>query len=159
MVNWMADHPEHVQPQDAILDSGTGNGMLCVDLAREGFTNVTGVDYCEEAIQLARKVSEEAGFSVNFEVGNILKRDAKCYQQTYKVVTDKGTFDAISLGETAKEDKEVYIANTWSILEEEGLLVITSCNWTTPELTVQFKEYFDHLHTIPTPTFTFTPSP
>ena len=31
--------------------------MLCVDLAKEGFTNITGVDYCQEAIELARKVN------------------------------------------------------------------------------------------------------
>ena len=32
--------------------------MLCVDIAREGFSNVTGVDYCQEAIDLAAKVRQ-----------------------------------------------------------------------------------------------------
>ena len=30
--------------------------MLCVEMAREGFSNITGVDYCQEAIDLADKV-------------------------------------------------------------------------------------------------------
>ena len=30
-----------------------------MDMAEEGFTNITGVDYCEEAILLAQKVSSE----------------------------------------------------------------------------------------------------
>jgi 2-polyprenyl-3-methyl-5-hydroxy-6-metoxy-1,4-benzoquinol methylase len=33
-----------------------GNGMLCVELAREGFTRVVGVDYCQQAVDLARQV-------------------------------------------------------------------------------------------------------
>ena len=37
----------------------SGNGMLCVELAREDFANVTGVDYCQEAVDLAKKVSVE----------------------------------------------------------------------------------------------------
>ncbi len=37
-------------------DRRTGNGMLCVEIAREGFTKVVGVDYCQEAVDLARQV-------------------------------------------------------------------------------------------------------
>ena len=33
--------------------------MLCVDLVKEGFSNVTGVDYCQEAIDLAKKVGKK----------------------------------------------------------------------------------------------------
>jgi len=155
MVNWLADHPELVDPSDSIIDSGTGNGMLCVDLAKEGFTNITGVDYCQEAIELARKVSLENDVEVTYEVGNILARDSDCLQKTYKVVTDKGTYDAISLSDTAKEDKEAYLLNTSKILAEDGFLVITSCNSTAEELIIQFKQYFAHFQTIPTPSFTF----
>jgi hypothetical protein len=32
--------------------------MLCVEIAREGFTKVVGVDYCQEAVDLARQVLE-----------------------------------------------------------------------------------------------------
>lgn len=155
MVNWLVDHPEYVDQSESILDSGTGNGMLCIDLVRDGFTNVTGVDYCKDAIMLARKVSEEAGVQVQFEVGNILTRDTSSLSRTYKVVTDKGTFDAISLSMNAKNDKQAYIKNTADILTEDGLLVITSCNWTEEELVLQFSDFFELLDSVPTPSFSF----
>eukprot|EP00088_Acartia_fossae_P044720 TRINITY_DN4763_c0_g1_i1.p1 TRINITY_DN4763_c0_g1~~TRINITY_DN4763_c0_g1_i1.p1 ORF type:complete len:238 (+),score=49.15 TRINITY_DN4763_c0_g1_i1:39-716(+) len=157
MVNWMSEHPEYILPGDAILDNGTGNGMLCMDMAEEGFTNVTGVDYCQEAILLAQKIRDEAGCDVDFQVGNILDKASPFFQKKFKVVTDKGTFDAISLSETAKTDKLTYIANTASILEDTGcgLFIITSCNWTEHELTAMFATHFKHLETIPTPSFTF----
>jgi len=100
-------------------------------------------------------VSEESGVEVDFEVGNILVRDSPALQKLYKVVTDKGTFDAISLGESAKADKEIYIRNVSEILEPSGLLLITSCNWTEAELVAQFKSHFTLLEAIPTPSFTF----
>lgn len=55
----------------------------------------------------------------------------------------------------AKEDKATYLEHTWSLLEPEGLLVITSCNWTKEELQLQFQDHFQLLETIPTPAFTF----
>ena len=33
-----------------------GNGVLCMDMEQEGFTDITGIDYCQEAIDLAEKV-------------------------------------------------------------------------------------------------------
>ena len=34
----------------------SGNGVLCMDIEQEGFTDITGIDYCQEAIDLAEKV-------------------------------------------------------------------------------------------------------
>ena len=42
--------------------------MMCIDLAREGFTNITGVDYSENAVILARKVADQAGVDIKYEV-------------------------------------------------------------------------------------------
>lgn len=74
----------------------------------------------------------------------------------FDVVHDKGTYDAISLNpENPKQCREKYIKNIWSILKLNGLLIITSCNWTQEELLEQFKEYFKLYEVIPTPQFKF----
>jgi len=67
MVNWLADHPELVAADAEILDVGCGNGLLTVDLAKEGF-QVVGVDYCAAAIKLAKQVAEQADLDLDFEV-------------------------------------------------------------------------------------------
>ena len=36
----------------------------------------------------------------------------------------------ISLSQDAVKNKELYVKNTAGILEEAGLFLITSCNWT-----------------------------
>lgn len=41
-----------------IYISGCGNGYTLIELAKEGFTNLLGIDYCEEAILLAKKISQ-----------------------------------------------------------------------------------------------------
>jgi len=155
MVDWLSDHPEYVQPSDPILDNGTGNGVLCMEMEEEGFTDITGIDYCQEAIALAEKIRDEADSQVKFQVGNILDKSSDFFKSKFKVVTDKGTYDAISLSKTAKEDKLTYIENTHLVLEPQGLFMITSCNWTESELTTMFSSHFNHIHTIPTPSFTF----
>ena len=42
-----------------VLDVGTGNGHLCHLLARAGFEAIHGLDYCEEAILIARRLHKD----------------------------------------------------------------------------------------------------
>jgi len=56
------------------------------------------------------------------------------------VVLDKGTYDAIGLSKNGAEDRQTYINKVHSILRPSGLVVITSCNYTEPELVSQFGE-------------------
>merc|ERR1712203_152785 len=158
MVNWLADHPELVAADASVLDVGCGNGLLTVDLAKEGF-QVVGVDYCEAAIKLAKQVAEQADLDLDFQECDILEdlSTSQCtaLKKTYNVVVDRGTFDAISLGEKAVEDKKSYMRNMGGLLKPEGLLLITSCNWTEEELRAQFSEVFLQKYVLPTPSFTF----
>ncbi|CAH2220006.1 jg27045 [Pararge aegeria aegeria] len=47
-----------IDKNTAIIDLGCGNGYTLSELAKEGFTNLLGVDYCTEAITLAEKVTK-----------------------------------------------------------------------------------------------------
>ena len=49
----------------------------------------------------------------------------------------------------------MYVSSVHNMLVAEGLLLITSCNWTETELISHFADKFTLLETVPTPTFTF----
>ncbi|KAF5287053.1 hypothetical protein FQR65_LT12354 [Abscondita terminalis] len=135
-----------------IVDVGCGNGMLLIQLSRMGFTNLHGVDYSNDAIVLAKDISAHYSTSIDFSVANILEG---LRLQDVDVVLDKGTYDAISMTTTARENREAYINNVHECLNANGLLVITSCNWTKEELINHFCTRFDLYDVILTPQFKF----
>ena len=47
----------------AVLDVGTGNGILLAELAQLGFANLTGSDYSQASISLAAAVMQRRGLS------------------------------------------------------------------------------------------------
>ncbi|CAK1592667.1 unnamed protein product [Parnassius mnemosyne] len=144
-------------PQDtAVIDLGCGNGYTLSELAREGFTNLLGVDYCQEAIVLAEKVAQKQFPFIRFQVFDILNDDVRNLGGKFGLVHDKGTYDAISLNpDNPKQQREKYIEQATEMLAEDGLFVITSCNWTDDELLKQFSEKMKLKCVIPTPQFTF----
>jgi len=150
VVHWME---RNVPKSSSVLDIGCGNGMLLVDLARTGFSSLTGMDYSEDAITLAREVAARFETDIKFSLGDILKEGFE--QQEFDVVLDKGTYDAISLSSEAKSNRASYIDGIRSFLKSGGLLVMTSCNWTKEELADQFAGAFSVADVIPTPQFRF----
>lgn len=78
------------------------------------------------------------------------------YVEMFKIVHDKGTYDAISLNpEDSKIKRLAYIDKIGQILRSDGFFVITSCNWTESELCEHFKNTFVLKELIPTPQFKF----
>jgi SAM-dependent methyltransferase len=57
------------QPDDSVLDVGTGSGSLALLAARTG-ARVTGIDIAEDGIQRARTRAAEDGLDVHFDVGD-----------------------------------------------------------------------------------------
>lgn len=58
-----------------------------------------------------------------------------CLTRKYKLVIDKGTYDAISLipGDDITT-RQAYLKTVKQILSSDGVFVITSCNWTKEQL-------------------------
>ena len=114
------------------------------------------MDYSGRAIQLAKKIAKNQECDITFDTLDILdERSIAKFRDEFQVIVDKGTFDAISLSETAAGDKELYVRHSSMMMGEGALLLITSCNWTEAELLTHFSSHFNHLETVPTPTFTF----
>lgn len=153
MVEWVT---EHIPDQASrIIDLGCGNGHLLLGLSEEGYTSLTGIDYSEPAIQLAKAVAEQRGLPhIKYEVVDLLATGDDSWvsknEQQFDVILDKGTFDAISLNpdqEKAKEKgiagpRELYIEAVNKIINRNnnGLFLITSCNWTKDELIKLFAQ-------------------
>ncbi|XVE72147.1 hypothetical protein DITRI_Ditri11bG0015600 [Diplodiscus trichospermus] len=124
----------------SVLDFGTGNGLLLQELAKQGFADLTGTDYSEGAIDLARSLADRYGFSnIKFLVDDILETKL---ERQFQLVMDKGTLDAIGLHPDGPIRRMMYWDSVSKLVSPGGVLVITSCNLTKDEL-VQDVENFN----------------
>ncbi|KAK6266607.1 hypothetical protein QUC31_017444 [Theobroma cacao] len=137
--------PEPVEHGDkylscwSVLDIGTGNGLLLQELAKQGFTDLTGTDYSEGAIDLARSLADRDGFlNIKFLVDDILETKL---ERRFKLVMDKGTLDAIGLHPDGPIKRMMYWDSVSKLVARGGVLVITSCNHTKDELVQEVENF------------------
>ncbi|KAI9346255.1 methyltransferase-like protein 10-like protein, partial [Obelidium mucronatum] len=160
MMDWIEEH----QPDFDIktIDLGCGNGHILFEMSTLGYTNLTGVDYSPASITLAQKIHAASypDASIHFEPLDFMPYTPTNlppaeYNATFQLAVDKGTFDAISLANGVVEGEDgaapvnavdrAKVAGKYAeavslMLSEGGILLITSCNWTEPELVEGFKD-------------------
>lgn len=133
--------------------------MILVELYREGYKHLTGADYSANAIDLAKQIAADQNMNITYTVLDLLNADEikqKCNDKQFDVVHDKGTYDAISLHpENPSEKRAIYIQNLFNLTSDDGLLILSSCNWTESELRTSLNGKFEFYKIIPTPTFKF----
>lgn len=132
---------------------------MLIELYREEFTNLTGVDYSEHAIELASQIAKDQQMDIDYAVLNLLSQvdvEQRFGNQHFDIIHDKGTYDAISLHpDDPHEKRNTYISILHSMAAADGLLILTSCNWTESELCTALQGKFEKFKMIPTPTFRF----
>ncbi|KAK1357467.1 protein-lysine N-methyltransferase Mettl10 [Heracleum sosnowskyi] len=143
MLNHVGDGTSVTHEKDltdwSVLDVGTGNGLLLQEFAKQGFTDLTGTDYSEGAIDLARSLANRDGFSsLKFLVDDVL--DTKI-ERKFHLVIDKGTLDAIGLHPDGPIKRIMYWESILKLVAPGGLLVITSCNSTKDELVQEVDNF------------------
>ena len=69
-----------------ILDAGCGSGLVGIEMHKNGYNNIDGVDLSQDMINLIPK-----GIYQNLEVAN-LNKPLKCENNKYDVVMCVGTF-------------------------------------------------------------------
>ncbi|XP_050989489.1 EEF1A lysine methyltransferase 2 isoform X1 [Labeo rohita] len=153
VIRWM--EAQNIPENAAILDIGTGNGMFLVELAKHGFSNLTGIDYSKAAVELTVNILEEEGLkNVKIQVEDFLNPSTEL--KGFDVCIDKGTFDAISLSpEDREEAKKRYVNSLRTVTQPGGFFIITSCNWTKEQLLQIFTPGFELVRELPTPRFQF----
>ncbi|KAF7827431.1 EEF1A lysine methyltransferase 2 [Senna tora] len=123
----------------SVLDIGTGNGLLLQELAKQGFSNLTGTDYSEGAVNLAQNLAARDGFSnIKFLVDDVLETKL---EQQFQLVLDKGTLDAIGLHPDGPVKRMMYWDSVLRLVAPGGILVITSCNNTKDELVQEVESF------------------
>lgn len=131
--------------------------MMLIELAKENYSNLTGVDYSETGIELAKKIAKDENFNqIQFKVADLLSDNVNEHLGKFKICHDKGTYDAVSLMEDSARTREKYIANVESLMDgEDSFFIITSCNFTEDELLSAFESTFVKFSLIPAQTFRF----
>ncbi len=149
-----------------ILDLGCGNGHFTLKLIEAGCTQVSALDYSEKAVQLAKKLTGLPSNTDRIFQADILDPFTipQKYCEHFDLVVDKGTFDAISLNPDfcgmEKVSKTEIIADAFKstlkiLLTGDSLFMITSCNWTRPELETIFAPEFKAISEVEHTKFVF----
>ncbi|KAF8150805.1 S-adenosyl-L-methionine-dependent methyltransferase [Crassisporium funariophilum] len=166
---------ENVPPSTnaAILEIGSGNGTLLFGLLEEGYNPSTlyGIDYSAGAVNLATEIAKTRGGSeIKFSECDFLTDDpvapgdveeSEKRLGVWDLLLDKGTYDAIALGEKdecGRSPAVKYHGRIARLLKPGGHFLITSCNFTEEELKANFATQDTGLkyHSrIQHPTFTF----
>ncbi|KAI0044046.1 S-adenosyl-L-methionine-dependent methyltransferase [Auriscalpium vulgare] len=149
MVDWAL---ENISPASdlSILEVGSGNGTLLFALAEAGYnvSCLAGIDYSADAVKLAQMIaSTRGGEKITFSQCDFLADlPAPPLAKTESVgswdlLLDKGTYDAIALGEKDAEGRSPatpYPERAARLLKDGGFFLITSCNFTEEELKAAF---------------------
>ena len=107
-------------PGCSVLDIGTGSGRLLQQLAKQGFSDLTGIDYSEAAIELARNLAIRDGFEhINFLVDDVLESKL---ERRFELVMDEGTLDAIGLHPDGPVKRMMYWQSVASLVYHGGIL-------------------------------------
>ncbi|KRY87026.1 Protein bicaudal D [Trichinella pseudospiralis] len=147
MIKWLEEHENIIPKHSSILDLGCGNASLLLNLAKQGYSNLTGIDYSVSAVQLAQaKANQENLNQVHFQNLDLLNNSENLHNK-FDVILDKGTFDVISLREDADKAVPIYISNLIRYYCRESnlprLFFIASCNNTRMELINYFEMNFE----------------
>lgn len=68
---WMAKQlAEKIPANGKVLEIAPGPGYFCIELAKLGNYQITGLDISKSFVEIARKNAAEAGFTIDFREGN-----------------------------------------------------------------------------------------
>lgn len=99
-----------------VLDAGCGTGENALFLAASGH-QVTGIDFVEQAIRIARRKAAERGLTVEFQVKDAMTLGD--WDRRFGTVIDSGLFHVFS-----DEDRIRYIAGLTHVTEPGGRLLL-----------------------------------
>ena len=96
------------------LDLGCGTGTSSLELARAGW-KMTGVDFAQTAIKIAKRKGRAASLKVEFLVGNVTHLPQAVFSDHFDLILDIGCFHSLS-----PSDKACYFYQLEHLLAPEG---------------------------------------
>lgn len=151
VIRYLEDEGMHAR---SVLDLGTGNGHMLFALREADFEGqMLGIDYSQPSINFAQKINEHNQSNVAFKQFDILQDEWQ--ESAYDIVIDKGTLDAMILSGIPNV-AERYFENVKPMINKEsGIFVLTSCNFTSEELSKLATAHGYKYTELEYPTFTF----
>lgn len=165
MRTWAAENLPPSKEPIRVLECGSGNGTLLLSFLTwpnpepQPF-HLTGIDYSDGAVQLGASVEKARRAAIEDEDEDVLDPDdvvnpATCewrqgdllrdtIDETWDLVMDKGTFDALALSQDPVEEaggrlpSRVYPEQISKFVRPGGFFLITSCNFTEEEVKRRF---------------------
>ena len=132
-----------LEPNDRILDLCCGQGRHCLELARRGFRNITGVDRSRYLVRLARKRAKNSGLSVSFHEGDA--RKFRLRANNFHCVAIMGN----SFGYFDQEEEDLAVlAAVKRLLGSSGILVmdLVDGDWMKEHYVPRSWEWVDKDH-------------
>jgi SAM-dependent methyltransferase len=99
-----------------VLDAGCGTGENALFLAASGH-QVTGIDFVDEAIRMARCKAAERGLTIEFQVKDAMTLGD--WDKRFATVIDSGLFHVLS-----DEDRVRYVTGLTHVTEPGGRLLL-----------------------------------
>jgi len=130
---------------DRILDLCCGQGRHCLELARRGFTNVTGVDRSRYLVRLARKRAKQEGLPATFHEGDA--RKFRLRRESFHCVALLG--NSFGYFEREEDDKAVLEA-VKRVMVSRGTLVLdlVDGDWMRENYQPRAWEWIDQKHLV-----------
>ncbi len=138
MVDWAVEHMPPSEPS-TILEVGSGNGTLLFALVDAGYNaeRLSGIDYSADAVKLATSIaSTRRADGIHFSTCDFLNEepallphmDQSSLLACWDLLLDKGTYDAIALGEKDDQGRSPayqYPQRAARLLKDGGFFLIT----------------------------------
>lgn len=129
-----------LSPEDRILDLCCGQGRHCLELARRGYDNVTGVDRSRYLVRLARRRARAQGLHVQFKEGDARRFSMKAdsFDHVLLLGNSFGYFEQ-------EEDDLAVLTAVQRVLRSSGRLVldITDGEWMRQNYEPRSWEWID----------------
>lgn len=109
-----------------ILDVGCGTGRHALELARQGF-RVTGLDFSEGMLAVAKKKADEAGLSVNWVLADALDFN---FEEPYDAALSvcEGAIGLLKQSDNAEDHDAKILHNIARSLRSGGAFLLTALN-------------------------------
>lgn len=85
--------------------------MMLIELAREGFVNLTGVDYSDKAIELSQNIAKDQEIAITYKVADLLDAECCVALGRFDIVHDKGKLVSIKKSENVHPPTNLFYRN------------------------------------------------